>query len=473
MSLEERLTQAVEHMARLTTQLAKNTEREDQRIHATLESQTAILRETQTLRSDMAREQARPITIPTDPHFPTFRQTAHTIQEWLQQVEERAVLLQLSEPTKVLYAKLAMPEQSGHLHGVTKDTTWDEFKVLVIAKFEPRHAIHDLIKRIRALRMHRTDLQSYINEFERLKRLLPSENQTDLDMMYTFINGLTDELRIKLMSKEEVKTYEQATQECWRYYMSKGYGQDEYRALPDSSQPMELDRRARTFNRYSRQRSRSRSYSHSRHPKSLNSYNYRPPYLSSFRSNSRSPFRSRSRSNSRKPSYRKSFDRHRPRSRSHSTHRHRTFSRSRSRSFSNSSRRFNRVTPRARSRSHSHSRNSRSPRRHSHISHSRSPHRKISHSPHRKNSHSSHRSKSPTRLRAVGTGRSPSPHKDHTRKCFTCGDPTHLAADCPKKKSYPPKKFHSMERSEITSSHSTYKDHGQEGQPKPDFPRRW
>ena len=448
-------------MARLTTQLAKNTEREDQRIHATLESQTAILRETQTLRSDMAREQARPITIPTDPHFPTFRQTAHTIQEWLQQVEERAVLLQLSEPTKVLYAKLAMPEQSGHLHGVTKDTTWDEFKTLVIAKFEPRHAIHDLIKRIRALRMRRTDLQSYINEFERLKRLLPSENQTDLDMMYTFINGLTDELRIKLMSKDEVKTYEQATQECWRYYMSKGYGQDEYRALPDSSQPMELDRRARIFNRHSRQRSRSRSSSHSRHPKSLNSYNYRPPYRSS------------SRSNSRKPSYRKSFDRHRPRSRSHSTHRHRTFSRSRSRSFSNSSRRFNRVTPRARSRSHSHSRNSRSPRRHSHISHSRSPHRKPSHSPHRKNSHSSHRSKSPTRLRAVGTGRSPSPHKDHTRKCFTCGDPTHLAADCPKKKSYPPKKFHSMERSESTSSYSTYKDHGQEGQSKPDFPRRW
>ena len=58
--------------------------------------------------------------------------------------------------------------------------------------------------------MQRHDLQAYINEFERLKRLLPNENQTYLDMMYTFINGLEEEPRIKLMSKEEAKSYEQA-----------------------------------------------------------------------------------------------------------------------------------------------------------------------------------------------------------------------------------------------------------------------
>ena len=73
-------------------------------------------------------------------------------------------------------------------------------------------------------------------------RLLPEEFQTDRDIMYTFINGLEEDLRIKLMSKEEVTTYEDATKECWRYYMSKGYGQDEYRTLQDSNQPVELDR---------------------------------------------------------------------------------------------------------------------------------------------------------------------------------------------------------------------------------------
>ena len=85
--------------------------------------------------------------------------------------------------------------------------------------------------------MRRHDIQAYINEFKRLKSLLDDGNKTDIDMMYTFNDGLEDELRIKLMSKEDVKTYKQDTKECWRYCMSKGYGQ-EYRALIDSTQPM-------------------------------------------------------------------------------------------------------------------------------------------------------------------------------------------------------------------------------------------
>ena len=31
-------------------------------------------------------------------------------------INERAIILQLPKPTKVLYSKLAMPAQKGHLH---------------------------------------------------------------------------------------------------------------------------------------------------------------------------------------------------------------------------------------------------------------------------------------------------------------------------------------------------------------------
>ena len=53
MSIEERLTLAVEHLARMTTKLANTTEREDRRIVAALESQAAIINETHALRKDM------------------------------------------------------------------------------------------------------------------------------------------------------------------------------------------------------------------------------------------------------------------------------------------------------------------------------------------------------------------------------------------------------------------------------------
>ena len=46
-----------------------------------------------------------------------------------------------------------------------------------------------------------------------------------IDMMYTFINGLSEELNANLMS-EDINTYQDAITECWRYYMAKSYGQD-------------------------------------------------------------------------------------------------------------------------------------------------------------------------------------------------------------------------------------------------------
>ena len=69
-----------------------------------------------------------------------------------------------SEPTKVIYAKLEMPTQADHLHGVTKDTIWEQFKTLIIAKFEPRHAIHNIINRIRSMSSSHIFSHSLINQ---------------------------------------------------------------------------------------------------------------------------------------------------------------------------------------------------------------------------------------------------------------------------------------------------------------------
>ena len=93
-----------------------------------------------------------------------------------------------------------MPAQKGHLHEVTDQTSWNDFTTLIIGKFEPRHATHDLIQ-LRSIKMYKHDLQNYINAFKRLKHLIPAEAQTNTDMMYTFINGLSDKLRETLMSK--------------------------------------------------------------------------------------------------------------------------------------------------------------------------------------------------------------------------------------------------------------------------------
>ena len=69
--------------------------------------------------------------------------------------------------------------------------------------------------------MHNHDLQNYINAFERLKRLIPDTAQTDTDMMYTFINGLSEELRAKLMSKDINKQYPNVGAITWPSHTDK------------------------------------------------------------------------------------------------------------------------------------------------------------------------------------------------------------------------------------------------------------
>ena len=102
------------------------------------------------------------------------------------------------------------------------------------------------------------------------------------------------------------------------------------------------------------------------------------------------------------------------------------------------------------SRSRSHKQYSMSPQRHSHMASSRSPHRSYSRSP--------KRSKTSIRLRSQDkVSRSPSPRKDHVRRCYACGSTDHLVAFCQKKHSYQPKKLHSMDTA-IAPSHNHMHD---------------
>ena len=234
---QNKMAGVIEYVTKLSQSIAQQNESTNVRHLTALEQQQNILRLTNTLAETIQTQHTKPLSLASDPKFPIFRQTLQTIKEWIQEINERATILQLPEPTKVLYAKLAMPAQKGHLHEITDQTSWNDFTKLIVEKFEPRHVTHDLIQRLRSTKMYKHDLQNYINAFERLKHLIPAEAQTDTDMMYTFINGLSDELRAKLMSKD-LTTYQEAVAECWRYYMAKSYGQDEYRVLPDSHTPI-------------------------------------------------------------------------------------------------------------------------------------------------------------------------------------------------------------------------------------------
>ena len=63
-----------------------------------------------------------------------------------------------------------------------------------------------------------------MNEFTRLKALIAANAQSDIQMMYTFINGLSQTLQAKRMSKETA-SYEEAVTTAWKYYMAHSYGQ--------------------------------------------------------------------------------------------------------------------------------------------------------------------------------------------------------------------------------------------------------
>ena len=180
-----------------------------------------------------------------------------TIAEWIQEIDERAALHNLTEPNKVMYAKLSMPSQKGHLQNVKPTTTCNDFKRLVTETFERRHAQHDLLRAIQDLCMHEHDLQRYVNEFTRLKALIAANTQSDIQMMYTFINGLSPTLRTKLMSKETA-SYDEAVTTAWKYYMAHSYGQDEYHQIVKTQTPMDLDKRAQSRSRSITRRSTSR-----------------------------------------------------------------------------------------------------------------------------------------------------------------------------------------------------------------------
>ena len=155
-----------------------------------------------------------------------------------------------------MYARFAMPSQKSNFHDVKPTTTWAEFKQLVTDKFERRNAQHNLLRAIQDLRMHGHDLQRYVNEFTRLKALIVANAQSDIQMMYTFINGLSKTLRTKRMSKDTT-SYAEAVNTAWKYYMAHSYGQDKYRPIVEAQAPMDLDKQAKSRSRSISRRSTS------------------------------------------------------------------------------------------------------------------------------------------------------------------------------------------------------------------------
>ena len=156
---QQTLIQTIQEVTKLQTKFSDQTEQSSQQ-HKELLTTTNILVE---------HLKTAQLQTTDDPNFPIFNNKTTTIQEWIQEIHERSQIQNLSEQSKVLYAKLAMPEQKGHLHDITSDTKWSDFVTLVTDKFQPRHATHDLIQRIRSLKMKTYQLQTYMNEFERLK----------------------------------------------------------------------------------------------------------------------------------------------------------------------------------------------------------------------------------------------------------------------------------------------------------------
>ena len=100
-----------------------------------------------------------------------------------------------------------------------------------------------------------------------LKALISANAQSDIQMMYTFINGLSQILRTKLMFKETA-SYEKAVTTAWKYYMAHSYEQDEYLLIVDTQTPMDLDKRARSRFRFrSITRQSTSDYTYFRNPR--------------------------------------------------------------------------------------------------------------------------------------------------------------------------------------------------------------
>ena len=170
-AMMEQLHSTCQALARMQQELANQATASRQQHQETLQQTLTTAQHTNELAQQLpANQQVGPVEIQgtfhqaVDPKFPTFRSKYMTIAEWIQEIDERAALHNLTEPNKVMYAKLAMPSQKGHLHDVKTTTTWDDFKKLVTETFERRHAQHDLLRAIQDLLMHGHNLQRYVNE---------------------------------------------------------------------------------------------------------------------------------------------------------------------------------------------------------------------------------------------------------------------------------------------------------------------
>ena len=137
-AMMEQLRSTCQALARMQQELANQAMTARQQHQETLQQTLSTAKHTNELAQKLrANQQVGPVEIQStfhqavDPKFSTFRSKCMTIAEWIQEIDKRAALHNLTEPNKVMYAKLAMPSQKGHLHDVKPTTTWYDFKKLV------------------------------------------------------------------------------------------------------------------------------------------------------------------------------------------------------------------------------------------------------------------------------------------------------------------------------------------------------
>ena len=122
-----RLDKIIEQTSQLTSQIIQQ-DKQTSQLHTTnIERHAELLQNIKDLPQSTHTTQTRTLKLNVDPNFPIFDYRSKTIKEWIQETHERSQVLNLPETSKVLYAKIAMPKQIGHLQGATSNTTWSEF----------------------------------------------------------------------------------------------------------------------------------------------------------------------------------------------------------------------------------------------------------------------------------------------------------------------------------------------------------
>ena len=121
------LDKIIEQTSQLTSQIIQQ-DKQTSQLHTTnIERHAELLKNIKDLSQSTHTTQTRTLQLNVDPNFPIFDYRSKTIKEWIQETHERSQVLNLPETSKVLYAKIAMPQQIGHLQGATSNTTWSEF----------------------------------------------------------------------------------------------------------------------------------------------------------------------------------------------------------------------------------------------------------------------------------------------------------------------------------------------------------